>query len=81
MKLYYTYILHSKTNPTHYYTGFTEDVESRLKAHNNGQVPSTDKYKPWQLKTVIAFASKEKAIQFEKYLKTASGRAFAKKRL
>jgi putative endonuclease len=29
----------------------------------------------------VAFSNKQQAIAFEKYLKTASGRAFAKKRL
>jgi len=33
------------------------------------------------LKTAIAFIDRKKALQFEEYLKTASGRAFAKKRL
>ena len=36
---------------------------------------------PWRLITYIAFSDEAKAIAFERYLKTASGRAFAKKRL
>ncbi|MFC1596245.1 GIY-YIG nuclease family protein, partial [Candidatus Margulisiibacteriota bacterium] len=64
-----------------FYTGFTEDLASRLSAHNTGQCSHTNKYKPWKIKTAITFTSRNKAIDFENYLKTASGRAFAKKRL
>ncbi|NOZ69359.1 MAG: GIY-YIG nuclease family protein, partial [Deferribacteres bacterium] len=41
----------------------------------------TSKYKPWHIKTSIAFTDRKKALDFESYLKSASGRAFAKKRL
>jgi hypothetical protein len=48
---------------------------------NSGQVPHTAKFRPWIVKTAIAFTERERAIHFERYLKSASGRAFAKKRL
>jgi hypothetical protein len=35
----------------------------------------------WRLKTYVAFSDRQKAVEFEKYLKSPSGRAFAKKRL
>ncbi len=63
----------------HFYVGLTDDVPARLTKHNAGEVPS--KYKPWRLKTYIAFSDERQAIAFEKYLKSGSGRAFAKKRL
>ena len=81
MKFYYVYILHSETYPDRYYTGFTEDLNLRLSYHNSGKCIYTKKYKKWKIKTAIAFTDKDKAINFEKYLKTSSGRAFAKKRL
>jgi predicted GIY-YIG superfamily endonuclease len=77
----YVYILRSAAEPGRYYTGQTDDLRERLKKHNAGQVGHTAKYTPWQLKTYIAFTDEVQAISFEKYLKTASGRAFAKKRL
>ena len=49
--------------------------------HNAGEVPHTSKYVPWTLKSYVAFNDGQKAVEFEKYLKSASGRAFAKKRL
>jgi len=78
---YSAYILRSTSAPERYYIGCTEDLKARLKKHNNGEVPHPSKYKPWQIKTAIAFKDQERAIAFERYLKTASGRAFAKKRL
>ena len=76
----YVYILES-LDESHYYVGVTDDLKDRLKRHNAGEVPHTSKYLPWKVKTYIAFNDKEQAIAFEKYLKSASGRAFAKKRL
>lgn len=76
---YYVYILKSEKFAETYYTGFTTKLEERLSKHNNGEVPYTSKYKPWLLKNFIAFREKDKALDFEKYLKSHSGRAFAKK--
>ncbi|MGN6147185.1 MAG: GIY-YIG nuclease family protein [Rhizomicrobium sp.] len=77
----YVYILQSVEYPIRHYTGVTGDLRSRLRKHNAGEVPHTSKYLPWQIKNYIAFADKERAFAFEKYLKSPSGRAFAKKRL
>jgi len=81
MKFYYTYILQSLKVPEHFYVGFTEDLDSRIKSHNQGHNPHTARYKPWRIKTAIAFSDRQKALDFEEYLKCPSGRAFAKKRL
>ncbi len=77
----FVYILNSQSDPERYYTGITDDVEKRLAIHNAGNVPHTSKYMPWVLKTYVGFQDEAQAIAFETYLKTASGRAFAKKRL
>ncbi|QQR68997.1 MAG: GIY-YIG nuclease family protein [Alphaproteobacteria bacterium] len=76
----YVYILHSETGE-HFYVGVTDDLRARLKMHNAGNVPHTSKYKPWNLKTYTAFSDEDQAFAFERYLKSPSGRAFAKKRL
>ena len=80
-KFYYVYILQSKKYTTRFYTGFTENLDGRLNDHNYGKDPHTAKYKPWKIKTAIAFTDRERALEFERYLKSSSGRAFAKKRL
>jgi putative endonuclease len=77
----YVYILRSLQHLDRYYVGVTGDLRARLTKHNAGEVPHTSKYAPWVIKTYIAFSDEKKAFAFEKYLKSASGRAFAKKRL
>jgi putative endonuclease len=77
----YVYVLQSGEHQGRYYVGLTGDLRSRLKKHNAGEVPHTSKYAPWTIKTYVAFSDEKKAFAFEKYLKSASGRAFAKKRL
>ena len=74
---YYVYILIDTATGMHHYVGFTQDLSERLAKHNAGEVPHTSKFKPWRIQTAIAFDSKEKAIAFEAYLKTGSGRSFA----
>ena len=78
---HYLYILKSDQGD-HFYTGFTDDLPSlRLEHHNSGGDLHTARYRPWHIKTAIAFSDREQALAFVRYLKTASGRAFAKKRL
>ncbi len=79
--MFYVYILKSITDPSQTYKGFTADLSDRINRHNTGQVKHTNKYKPWRLEFYCAFEEKEKALKFEKYLKTASGMAFVRKRL
>jgi predicted GIY-YIG superfamily endonuclease len=77
----YIYILQSETDPERFYTGCTRDLRKRVARHNSGEVPHTSKWKPWRLKAYIAFLDNARAKDFERYLKSASGRAFVKKRL
>jgi len=77
----YVYLLESIDFPNQSYVGLADDLRARLAAHNSGQSPHTAKFKPWRLVTYVAFSDASKAVAFEKYLKSASGRAFAKKRL
>lgn len=79
--MHYVYILQSDADERRFYTGLTDDLRSRLRSHNAGRVPHTAKWKPWCLKTYVAFQSRTRASDFEQYLKSASGRAFARKRL
>lgn len=80
-KFSYVYILQSELGPEHFYVGLSDDLHDRLRRHNAGEVPHTSSYRPWHIKTAIAFRDRTRAAEFEQYLKTASGRAFAKKRL
>ena len=74
--MWYVYILKCKDGP---YTGCTEDLKERINRHKNGYVPATKKRRPIELENYFAFTDKYKAFEFEKYLKSGSGRAFTKK--
>ena len=76
---HYVYILISESNPNHHYIGSTFDLNARLTAHNAGKVRHTSKHKPWRVETAIAFREKRKATTFERYLKSGSGREFARR--
>ena len=75
---HYVYIL--KCSEGKYYSGCTNDLEDRLARHNRGSIPATKDRRPVELITYIAFRDKYKAFEYEKYLKTGSGRAVMKKR-
>ena len=75
---HYVYILVSETDPARHYIGSTADLNTRIAAHNAGKVSHTSKYKPWRAETAVAFRNKTKATAFERYLKSGSGRGFAR---
>ncbi len=77
----YVYNLQSVAEPARYYVDVTNDLRARLQRHNTGQVSHTSKYAPWMVKTYAAFSEEAQAISFERYLKSASGRPFVRKRL
>lgn len=65
----------------HPYVGCTSDIQERIARHNKGYVPATAGRLPVKIVTQILFSDKYKAFEFEKYLKSGSGRAFIKKHL
>lgn len=76
---HYVYVLASESDPARHYTGCTTDLTARLARHNAGGVPHTSKHRPWRLETAVAFRDKTKAVAFEGYLKSGSGREFARR--
>lgn len=56
-----------------------DDPRRRLDDHNAGRCPHTVRYRPWRLQVVIEFPDEPRAVRFERYLKSGSGRAFAKR--
>lgn len=77
--MWFVYIL--LCNNGDYYKGCTNDLERRFDQHQNGEVDSTKDFLPVKMVNYIAFTDKSKAFEFEKYLKSGSGRAFLKKHL
>jgi len=77
----YVYLLRSVPNPTQRYIGMTDNLKGRLEDHNAGKSSHTSKYKPWKIVVAVRFEDDSKALAFEKYLKSGSGHAFAKRHL
>lgn len=78
--MFYTYVLKS-TVDSNLYIGWTPDLKSRLKRHNDGEVKSTVNRIPLILVYYEACLDKDKAIQREKQLKTGFGRKYLKNRM
>jgi predicted GIY-YIG superfamily endonuclease len=78
--MHYVYILQSTKNQTRRYVGLCSDLNNRLREHNSGECKTTAIDRPWRIETAIFFRNEEKAHDFERYLKSGSGRAFSKKR-
>lgn len=77
----FVYVLRSQSDPTRHYVGVTSDVDGRLEWHNHGPSGQTVHNRPWSVVVSIEFADEPTAVRFEKYLKSGSGRAFAKRHL
>lgn len=75
--MYYVYILRCVDKKL--YTGCTDNLKDRVERHKNGYVPATIKRRPVILEMYFAFNNKYTAFEFEKYLKSGSGREFVKK--
>jgi len=78
--MYSVYILRSIKKPEKIYIGYTEDLSKRIKEHNDKKSNYSSRYAPGELETYITYRNKDKAKQFERYLKSGSGFAFLKKR-
>ncbi|MFA6376911.1 MAG: GIY-YIG nuclease family protein [Candidatus Paceibacterota bacterium] len=76
--MFYVYSLKCKDG---FYIGCCEDLKERLERHKNGYVPATANRLPISFEFCFAIPDKYKAFEFEKYLKSGSGRAFIKKHL
>ena len=79
--MYYVYIIRSMANSRQIYIGATEYLKQRLADHNAGKSLHTEKFMPWEMECYVAFPEKQRAYDFEKCLKSHSGRAFASKHL
>lgn len=77
---YYVYLIRSIKFPQTTYAGYTINIEQRLETHNSGGSIHTAKDRPWELVVCTEFKNMNCAKEFEKYLKSQSGRAFDRKR-
>ena len=76
----FVYVLKSADSKPHFYIGLTSDVHARLADHNAGRCPHTARLTgPGSFTSPSKFPDEQRAIDFERYLKSGSGRAFAKR--
>ena len=75
----FVYLIRCVSDPGEHYVGMTSNLGERLRQHNAGRSPHTSKHRPWKLVVAVHFADNAKATRFERYLKSGSGRAFAKR--
>jgi predicted GIY-YIG superfamily endonuclease len=78
--MYYVYILYSSKSKNFYY-GYTEDLRERFKEHNKGLSKATAPFRSWIIVFYAAFQTKKLAKDFERYIKSGSGKSFTYKRL
>lgn len=77
--MWYVYFLELQNQDI--YVGSTNDLKRRFQSHQNGDVVSTKKNIPAKLVSYVAVETERHARELEKYFKSGSGKAFAKKRL
>jgi len=75
----FVYILRSGVDPGRHCVGVTSDVGNRLEWHNHGSFGHTAEHRPWSLVVIIEFPTEQQTLRFERYPKSGSGRAFAKR--
>ncbi|MFH0772660.1 MAG: GIY-YIG nuclease family protein [Candidatus Omnitrophota bacterium] len=78
--MWYVYVLRSAKD-NFLYIGSTNDLNRRIEEHENGICASTRLHCPFELAGYFALRDRGRAIEFEKYLKTGSGKAFLSKRI
>jgi putative endonuclease len=78
--MWFVYVLRSTRYPF-IYIGHTNNIERRLREHNEGLNQSTKHYAPFIVEAYVAVSSEMKAVKLEKYFKTGSGKAVLKKRI
>jgi predicted GIY-YIG superfamily endonuclease len=77
--MHYVYIL--KNERQEKYIGCTFDLKKRLQEHNNGETKTTRNNGVYKIVWYCSFTNKDRAYEFEKYLKSSSGYPFSYKHL
>ncbi len=78
--MYYVYVIQSEKDGE-FYTGFTDNLERRIREHNNRQEPSTKPRAPFKLIYYEGCIAKRDAEAREKYLKSSKGKQYLKIRI
>ena len=79
--VHYVYLIQSANERGQHYVGQTGDLKARMVEHNAGKSTHTARYRPWNLVCYLGFAEERRALEFECYLKSGSGRTFLRRHL
>nr|WP_298003803.1 GIY-YIG nuclease family protein [uncultured Flavobacterium sp.] len=77
---YYVYVLKSEKDGM-FYTGYTNNLNERLKMHNEEKVSSTKNRTPFVLIYFEGCLNQQDATHREKYLKSSWGKRYLKERM
>jgi putative endonuclease len=75
--MYHVYAIKSLVK-NYVYVGMTNNLERRLKQHNNGENRSTKAYKPFVLVLSEIYETRVDARKRERYLKSGAGKEHLK---
>jgi putative endonuclease len=70
---YTVYVLYSRVFDK-FYNGMTQDLEERLRKHNNGLVTSTKRYIPWVVFAKKQCSERSDAYKLERAIKSKKDR-------
>lgn len=76
--MWYVYFLELRNGDI--YVGSTDDLRRRFTSHQSGHVVSTREFLPAVLRSYVGVTEEATARKLERYFKSGSGKAFAKKR-
>jgi putative endonuclease len=68
----FVYLIQSLAVPNQRYIGITADLDERLRTHNSGGSYHTSKYRPWKIVPHLCFQDEQRAVEFERHLKSGS---------
>jgi predicted GIY-YIG superfamily endonuclease len=77
--MHYVYLIESVHDRSRHYVGQTGDLKARICEHNSGKSVHTERGRPWHLVCYSGYADERKAIAFERYLKSGSGKTFLRR--
>jgi len=79
MAMYFVYVI-SSISRNYVYVGITDNPDRRIKQHNLGYERTTRPYSPFKTVFVEPYPSRIEARLREKYLKSAAGKRWIKKK-
>lgn len=77
--MFYVYVLNNLQGLL--YKGVTENLEERVKEHNNNTTRWTGKREPWKLVYFEEYGDKTEAYRRERFFKSGKGREYLKTKL